>query len=174
MPTDRTPPAESLTSLAAFWLVAFAAAALFAAVLIAPKWERHDFLVERVRQLTKQCEHVSDQAEHLERVIDALKHDPDFTAEMARYELDYGLPDEQRLPAPAASPPRRRDESAAAPPESCWQPYVRLFARDAIVRLTALVTAAVFVVVGLAFFNSPREKPTAELPLSQAPRELLS
>ncbi len=161
---ERRESSESIWSLAAFWLVAFTASGLFAAVLLAPKWEQTEQLTGRVAQLADQCQYLSDGNERLERVLDALKHDPDFTIEIARSELDYGLPDEHRSPAP---PQHRRD---AKPPRSephrpnSWTPVLRLFAGDAVVRNTALITAAIFAVVGLAFFHPPLEPRAADVP----------
>src|SRR5438093_1158386 len=91
---------ESVWSLAAFWLVAFASAGLFAAVMIAPRWEQKQHIAARVRAATAQCASLSDANDHLNRVIEAFKHDPDFTGEMARSELGYVAPGEQRLAAP--------------------------------------------------------------------------
>lgn len=151
----QSPPCESLWSLAAFWLITFAAATLFAAVLIAPAWKQREVLKVRVRHLAAQCRYLSDTNDHLDRVILSFKHDPEFSSEMARYELDYGAPGEQRLPAPA-----RNWKRPAPPPEPepvASAPLLQLFAHDTLVRQAALVTAAVLTVVGLAFFNAPRE-----------------
>ncbi len=140
-----------------FWFVAFTAAALFAAVLIAPKWEDRELLVARAESLAAQCRALSDSNHRLQQVIDAFKHDPNFTSEMARAELDYTAPDEERLPDPPRVEPGR---SARQPPRAAdtWAPLLHLFARDKLVRNMALSTAAVFAVVGLAFLHPPHEK----------------
>jgi cell division protein FtsB len=159
-PQPRPPePAESVWSLAAFWLVAFAGSALFAAVMIAPRWEQKQQIAARVHAMSAQCGTLRDTNDHLHRVIDAFKHDPDFTEEMARSELGYVAPGEQRIAAPVRNGTRPQEPEAAPPPD-LWAPFVRLFAHDRLVRQTALVTAAVFLVVALAFFH-PQPEPSS-------------
>ena len=60
---------------------------------IAPALEHESLLTARVHRLAVECRHLSETNNHLERVIEAFRHDPEFTAELARSELDYGLPD---------------------------------------------------------------------------------
>lgn len=161
--SSQKPPetAESVWSLAAFWLVSFAGAGLFAAVMIAPRWEQKQHMATRVRALTAQCDSFSDANDHLNRVIEAFKHDPDFTGEMARSELGYVAPGEQRLAAPVRNVNRPKTSKSDPPSPDLWSPFVRLFAHDRLVRQTALVTAAVFLVVALAFFQpQPEQSPT--------------
>lgn len=160
---------ESVWSLAAFWLIAFAAAGLLAAVLVAPKWEEKQLLQSRARDLALQCQYLSDRSNHLERVIEAFRHDPDFTSEIARTELDYGLLDEQRLLAPVRNWKRSQPPRPEPPTASSWTPLVRLFAHDQLVRRTSLLTATVFTLVGLACFNAPREPSREDSPLCRQP-----
>lgn len=154
--------AESVWTLAAFWLVAFAGAGLFAAVMIAPRWEQKQHLSTRVRAATAQCVSLSDTNDHLNRVIDAFKHDPDFTGEMARSELGYVAPGEQRLAAPVRNVNRPQTSEPDPPSPDLWAPFVRLFAHDRLVRQTALVTAAIFLVVALAFFHPQPEQSSTD------------
>ena len=152
---EPAPSAESVWSLAVFWLAAFTASALFAAVLIAPQWNQRETLVGRVRRLSAESKRLSDRRDHLRRVLEALEHDPEFVGEIARSELDFGLPQEQRLPAPIAKP--KRLDPPTEPEPDPWTPIVQLFATDPIVRRTALVTAAALVLTGLIFFHPSRE-----------------
>jgi cell division protein FtsB len=150
------PATGSIWPAVAFWLTAFLSAALFAAVLIAPAWQQRESLRTRVMQLAAQCRHIQEANGRLERVVTALKHDPDFTGELARVELDFGPAGEQRLPAPlrhAKSPPTTPERA-----QSWTAPLVHLFARDAMTRHTALATAAVLAVVALAFFNQGKQR----------------
>lgn len=154
MANPQTSTRESLSSLVAFWLVAFAAAGLFAAVLIAPKWQHTELLLQRVGQLNTQCTYLSESNEYLQRVGQALRHDPEFMQEIARSEFDYRLPDEQILTAPVTQwqcPQPARPEPA---PDRWWDPVLDLFASDLLVRRLGLFTAAMFTVVGLAFFKA--------------------
>ena len=149
---------ESVWSLAAFWVVAFTGAGLFAAVMIAPRWEQKQLLAARVRVFGAQCSSLSDNNTRLAKVIEAFKHDPDFNKEMARYELGYVQPDEQRLPSPVRNFNRAKPPEPDTQPVDLWSPFVRLFAHDRLVRETALISAAVFIVVGLALFNPRPER----------------
>jgi hypothetical protein len=131
---------------------------LFAAVLLAPRFEQQEQLTVRVLQLAGQCRYLQEMNAHLDRVSEAIEHDASFTAEMARYELDYSLPGEQRLPAPVRE--WRRPERPAPPPSRLqgWAPLIRLFAQDKPVRQAALLTAAVFAIVSLSLFTPPNAK----------------
>ncbi len=149
----ETPTDESVWSLAAFWLVAFAAAGLFAAVLIAPKWEKKLALRLRAVARAGQCTKLDDANARLRRVIDACKHDPDFTAEVARFEVDYSESGEERVPAPVLDRQRSKPIATDVEPTPVLTPFLRAFAHDHIIRQASLVTAAVFMVVALAFFN---------------------
>lgn len=148
---------ESIWTLAAFWVVAFTGAALFAAVMISPRWEQRQFQADRVRVLATQCTNMSESNGHLQRVIDALKHDPDFTEEMARSELGYVVSGEQRIAAPVRSSNHPKPSEFERSSANVWDPFVRLFAHDQVVRKTALISAAVFIIVGLTFFNRRQE-----------------
>jgi cell division protein FtsB len=149
--------AESVWSLAAFWLVAFTAAGLFAAVLLAPKWEAKRLLRQRVTAMAAQCAYLNDSNEHLRRVIEAFEHDPEFTAELARFELDYSESGEERIPAPIRHWERPKPSQAIAEVDPFWTPFIRTFAHDRVVRHAALGTAAIFMIVSIAFFRPARE-----------------
>ena len=153
MATAQAQTEEPIWSLLPFWFVAFAAAGLFATVTIAPALEHESQLTARVHHLAVECRHLSETNNHLERVIDAFRHDPEFTAELARSELDYGLPDEQRLPAP----PKHHKQADQQPREASMSrplpPILQLFAHDRLMRHAALLTAAALTVVGFTFFS---------------------
>jgi hypothetical protein len=145
---------ESVWSLAAFWLVAFTGSALFAAVLIAPRWEERQKLRDRVQRQSRQCQYLADINDHFTRVLEAFKHDPEFNTEVARFALGYTIANEQSLPAPVRNWAIPKPPRAEPPSPDAWSPFVRLFAHDLVVRRTALISAAVFIVVSLAFFNT--------------------
>jgi cell division protein FtsB len=86
-----------LTSLA-FWLGLFTAAALFATVTLSPKLLT--FLTLNRQYHANQWKLVSleRQVDHLEKVIDAQKHDPGFVREQARSDFDVARPDDESIP----------------------------------------------------------------------------
>ncbi len=152
------PSDASVASSLAFWFVSLAAGALFAAVLIAPKWEQRESLRRRVSAIGAQCDAAKATNARLARVLDAFKHEPDYTLAIARKELDIVSGDELRLPAPAEAEPAQMAARIESPTETLWTPFLRLYAHDRVVRQFSLVTAAVFAVVALTFFNTPVTK----------------
>jgi hypothetical protein len=154
---ENTAPPDSVWSLAAFWIVAFVGASLFAAVLIAPRWEERQALRARVSYQSMQCAYLGDVNDHFKRVIDAFKHDPDFNAEVARVALGYVAANEERVAAPVQNWARPRPPHIEPITPDLLDPFIRLFARDKVVRHTALISAAIFIVVSLAFFNARSE-----------------
>src|SRR5262245_42006121 len=152
--SDTSARQDSVWSLAAFWIVAFIGVSLFAAVLIAPKWQVHQALRTRVRVQAAQCAYLSDCNEHMRRVIEAFKNDPEFNAEMARSSLGYVGVNEERIEAPIDALNRPKPPVIQPEPPDPIDPFVRLFAADPVVRQTALITAAVFIIFSIAFFNS--------------------
>ena len=152
-PSTLTGPSDSVWSLAAFWVVAFIGASLFAAVLIAPRWEEREALRARVRYQLIQCADLADVNDHYARVVNAFKHDPDFNAEVARFALGYVAPHEERLTAPVQNWSRPKPPHVTPEQPTVWDPFIRLFAHDLVVRRTALISAAVFIVFSVAFFN---------------------
>ncbi len=94
---SRETGAGWLTSLA-FWLCLFAAAALYATATLSPKLLT--FLTLNRQYHANQWKLVSleRQVDHLEKVIDAQKHDPGFMREQARCDFDVASPDDERIP----------------------------------------------------------------------------
>ena len=145
---------DSVWSLAAFWIVAFIGTSMFAAVLIAPRWEERQALSARVRAQSIQCAYLGDLNDHFRRVIDAFQHDPDFNAEVARLALGCVNPNEEHMAAPVQSWTRPKPPRVEPAQPDALDPFIQLFAHDKVVRRTALISAAVFIVFSLAFFNA--------------------
>ena len=160
MALDRQPTVECIWSLVAFWLVVFAASGLFTAVLLAPQCQHSELLERRVRHLNADCDYLIAANEYMERLAHGMKHNPEFMLELARSELDYGRPDERRILAPCKNICYRAPVRPSPEIPHWTAPVVHLFACDELVRQSALLTAAVLTVVGLAFFN-PQEQTSA-------------
>ncbi len=140
-----------------FWLMLLAASGLFAAVSLSPKL--FTYLTLHDQYLTQQHELVQLERDHqeLERVISALKDDPQFAAEMARLEFDAVRPGEEILavdelltlsPHQAAKTPRQ-PYVAASP----WRPWVAILAHTQPLRMTLLGTAAVLVLLAFGWMH---------------------
>ncbi len=81
----------------AFWLCLFAAAALYATVTLSPKLLAFLTLNRQYHGNQWKLVSLERQVGHLEKVIDAQKHDPGFVREQARSDFDVASPDEQRI-----------------------------------------------------------------------------
>ncbi len=144
----------------AFWLTLFAAAAVYAAVVLSPKMQQ--MLLLQREYVTGQWELV--ELEHsvhqMQRVAAALQQDPDFAAELARSR--FGTPegngtallvsDELSL---EAGGPVLRQPAAALP---WYYPLVATFAGHTRLRQAALATAAGLILAGFGFLH-PRYAP---------------
>src|SRR5436190_77972 len=93
----RDPWQGWLTSLA-FWACLFMAAALYAAVALAPKLLAYLALEREFEANQWRLIALDRQVSHLEKVIEAQTHDPAFVREQARSAFDMTSPDEQRIP----------------------------------------------------------------------------
>jgi cell division protein FtsB len=145
-------PRDSILPSIAFWLCLFVAAGLFGAVVLLPKWLAAERLAARHRQIEQRLDGLARQNAYLKRMVAALENDPQFAAELARFELGASRPGERRIAADArlAFP-----AAPAAQPERVMSGWIRAlepFANDQTVRNAALFTAAGLLVAGFAFF----------------------
>ena len=94
---DGTPDPETTGSSAghfrplaalAFWCSLFVAAGLFAVLALAPKLRTYRELSREYDGLHRQLVSTERRAECLAKVADALEHDPQFAAELARVNFD--------------------------------------------------------------------------------------
>jgi septum formation initiator len=153
---------------AAFWTFSLIAVALCAAVEICPRLVRHRQLARQALTLAAGNDVSRQINERLAAQVEALDNDPFYVEQMARRDLGFHRPGEQRLrmgklyvPAPS-----RRD----LPPEP-WPWMVRLeriFSYDSDIRRAALVTAAALLLSAFLFFpvygrRDERPEPAEEL-----------
>jgi hypothetical protein len=86
-------PAASL----AFWCCLFSAAGLFAALALAPKLHTYRELRREYIGMQQKLVGKERQVDYLQKVADALEHDPEYAAELAR--VDFGSDGlEERIP----------------------------------------------------------------------------
>lgn len=146
------PPADDPSGVAVsltFWLTLLAAAGLFAGVSLSPKLSAYLKLQEQFR--TQQQELVDLEQEHreLDRVIAALKDDPNFAAELARLEFDAVRPGEEILSVDGslALEPHAisKPHESRAVTRSAWQPWVEVLAYYQPLRTALLAAAAILV-----------------------------
>ena len=141
----------------AFWLCLLVAAVLFALVSLSPKLSvylqlRSQFDTNQLRLVTLEL-----QAEQLQRVIDAIRTDKDFAAELTRIEFDAVRPDEEVIPVESALKlDARAVETPLPAPASVhvwYEPIVKYFASDNTLRVSLLGAAAILVIVSFTMLQ---------------------
>jgi hypothetical protein len=101
---DLDEPAEErerlLPSLA-FWLCLALSAAILAIVFLSPRLRTYRDLRRQYDRGERDLVAAEANVDDLNRVVDALKHDPDFSAELARVDLSVAGSEERIAVAPA-------------------------------------------------------------------------
>ena len=97
--TDEGSTESGFRPLAAlsFWCSLFLATGLFAVLVLAPKLRTYRELAREHESLERQLVTTERRTEALSKVTDALEHDPQFAAELARVNFD-AAGTEQRIP----------------------------------------------------------------------------
>ena len=80
-----------------FWACLFCATALYAAVALAPKLLTNLNLKNAYHTHQAHLVNLERQNDHLQKVVDALEHEPGFQAELARFDFDAFPPNEERI-----------------------------------------------------------------------------
>lgn len=146
-------PRDSIFPSIAFWLCLFLSAGLFAVVVLVPKLLVTERLAARHRQLEQRLDGVERRNAHLDQVIEAFHNDPEFVAEVARFDLGATGPGEQRISSEAPFAFRMPPAAPfATRPRPRWIVVLEPFVVDQWVRDTALFTAAGLLIAGFAFF----------------------
>jgi hypothetical protein len=173
--STNTQPPETVSGLVVsllFWLSLVAATLMFAAVGLSPK------VLERLR-LTEQYEasqlrlvQTELQNDQLERVLDAIRRDKEFAAEMTRIEFDAMRKDEEIIPVDPALRLSPRElaatRSSAVIPAAWYRPLLVPFAENDLLRRNLLIAAAITVVVSFTWLQPNRSRqasaPTRSVP----------
>jgi hypothetical protein len=141
----------------AFWCSLFIAAGLFALLALAPKLRTYRELAHEYDSLHRQLVCTERRTECLAKVADALEHDPDFAAELARINFDAPGGDE-RIPvgpqlrlAAWDSEPTLVANHPASLAGLLDGPLLNTFSDDRTVRVSLMAAAALLVLVSFAF-----------------------
>jgi cell division protein FtsB len=149
-----------------FWLCMLVSAVLFGVVSLSPKLLVYLQLRSRFDVNQRKLVGLENQADQLQRVIDAMQHDKEFAQELLRIEFDAARPDEEIIPVDF---PLKRDARVVETPlpeiaaEHEWyEPVVKHLASDSKLRTSLLGAAAMLVVVSFTLLQpdglSPRPK----------------
>lgn len=157
----REPQHAWIVSLAS-WLLLFAAAGLYAAVSLSPRFLeylrfKNEYYVNQVRLVGMER-----QIGYLNRVADALENDPEFAAELARIDFDALGPGEEHISvSPDLTLDARRPDDPPLTPATSLPWYagpITVFAENPRVRTTSLITAVILIVVAFTFLQEPADQ----------------
>jgi cell division protein FtsB len=151
----QSPPPETAFGMAIsllFWFCLLLAALFFAAVSLAPKLLDSLQLRSQFDRNQRQLVAMERQTEQLQRVIEAIQTDADFSAELTRIEFDAVLPGEEVIPVEMDLKLDLRSlETPALPPvqavQEWFEPIVLRLASDTRLRNGFLGAAILLVIV---------------------------
>ena len=149
-----------------FWLSIVASAILFGMVSLSPKLLVYLQLRGQFDTNQQKLVALENQADQLQRVIDAMQNDKEFAAELTRIEFDAARPDEEVIPVEF---PLKRDARAIETPipeisvEHVWyEPVVKTLASDSRLRTSLLGAAAMLVVASFTLLQPAGLSPAAK------------
>ena len=156
----------------AFWCCLLAAAGLYAAVSLAPRWLAYERLHAEHNAAQARLIALEQEVEDLARISAALSSEPAYAAELARIDFRAALPSAESIPVEPTLQLRRTPGSADVPPGadrattragdgrppwdagSDWSTRcVEPFATNVRVRRGTLTAAAVLAVFAFAFLH---------------------
>jgi hypothetical protein len=180
-PVDNT---ERLLPSLAFWLCLAFSAAILAVVFLSPRLRTYRDLRRQYDGLERDLVAAEGNVDNLNRIVDALKHDPDFAAELARADFSVGGSEERIAVAPAlrlngvSKPAQPVTPEAAHPfPQSALDtPLLDSFADNRPVRLSLLGAASLLVLVAFTLLceKTPGGEPVESIPWGQRCRSWLA
>ncbi len=149
-----------------FWFSLMMAAVLFAAVVLSPKLVELARLRDEFNSNQLRLVQIEQQNEQLQRVVNAIRQDKDFAAEMTRVEFDAVLRDEEIIPVDSGLRLSPRDlaipHSPAAIPRVWYRPLLIPFAEQDSLRMSLLGTAAALVVISFTWFQPATARQLAQ------------
>ena len=140
-----------------FWCSLFLAAGLFAVLALAPKLRTYRELAHEHEGLESQLVVTERRTEALAKVADALEHDPQFAAELARVNFD-AAGSEQRIPvgpqlslaAWDSNPSASEGEHQSSPTSVLDSPLLDRLADDRGVRAPLMAASSILVLLAFA------------------------
>lgn len=138
-----------------FWFTLFVAAVIYAAVALAPKYERL-LVLERDHAVGQwQLVSLEKRVQQLDRVARALEEDPQFAAELARSRFGAVDPDKAAI---AISDELQINATAQTKPVEVELPWyygtVKEFASNVALRWSSLAVASFLILLGFGFLHA--------------------
>jgi hypothetical protein len=149
----------------AFWCCLLLAAGLFAVLSLAPKLRTYRDLAREYDMLERRLVSTERRTDSLAKVADALEHDPQFAAELARINFDAPNAGE-RIPvgpqlslAAWDSPPALGDVSNGRAPGMLWDgPLLETLSDDRVVRGPLMAASSILVLCAFVLCGTGRSK----------------
>lgn len=140
---------QGWVSSLAFWICLLFSAALYSSIALSPKLLAYLTLRQECDTHQLKLVGLEKQISHIQKVIDALKHDPSFARELARIDFDAVKSDEERIPVDSSLTQTVRPGAAdldVAPPDLPWfTPILRLLAYSRPVGNIVLAISAIVI-----------------------------
>jgi hypothetical protein len=140
-----------------FWFSLLAAAFLFALVGLSPKLLEQARLRDEHAAIQLRLVQLEQQNEQLQGVVDAIRQDKDFAAELTRIEFDAIGRDEEIIPVDAhlRLAPRNLElpRTPAQIPRAWYRPLLIPFVENDALRSRLLIVAAVLVVISFTWLQ---------------------
>ena len=145
----------------AFWFCLFLSAAMYAVVVLAPKWHTSQKLNSEHRNNQIQLVSLEQDVKRLGRIVTALENDTEFTAELARVDFGAVRPGDERLSVDEdlrmnvhflqqLTPPRFTRQAGSSE-------LVRLFSQHRRLRHFTLAVAGLLSLFAFCFLLEPRQ-----------------
>jgi len=159
-PIAAQPAPETLTGFVIsllFWLSLLVATVMFAAVGLSPKLIDQARLREEYEANQFRLVQLEQQNEQLQRVVDAIRRDKEFAAEMTRIEFDAVRQGEEIIPVDSGLRLSPRDAAVtrapAVMPQAWYRPWLMPFAENDELRMSLLGSAAALIVISFTWFQ---------------------
>jgi cell division protein FtsB len=155
----------------AFWFCLFLAAAMYAVVVLAPKWNALLILNSEHRNTQIQLVSLEQDVKRLGKVVSALENDTELTAELARVDFGAVRPGDEQLAVDEDLKMNIQSLQRLTPPHMTQQAaasdLVRLFSQHRRVRHLTLAAAGLLSLFAFCFLIEPR--PSGSTPPDDSP-----
>ena len=145
----------------AFWFCLFLAAAMYAVVVLAPKWHAYQNLNSEHRNNQLQLVSLERDVKRLGKVVTVLENDTEFAAELARVDFGAIRPGDERLSVDEDLKMNVQSLQQLTPPRITRQAgsteLIRLFSQHRQYRQFTLATACLLALFAFCFLIDPRQ-----------------